>query len=182
MRKAGRHGDFLRTVRGIGDHTAADRAAELLAPKLLAVGGIERIEVAAYIAEEYDAPGRRGHAAEDRVVRLQAPLPDAGVGVDGVDPASPVSLRAAHSAEHPERVPCRHPGPWLPDLHRPQFIDILRRYRVAPLDLAHEDKVRLRIVGRAVPFRAPTLPGQKWTALPGEKVAATSSTRVTGTR
>jgi hypothetical protein len=45
-RKA-RHRNFLRTVDGIGDHTAGDRAAELLAPKFLAVGGIERIEVAA---------------------------------------------------------------------------------------------------------------------------------------
>ena len=26
-REAGRYGNFLRTVRGIGDHTAADRAA-----------------------------------------------------------------------------------------------------------------------------------------------------------
>ena len=33
--------------------------------------------------------------------------------------------------------------------------DILWRYRVAPLDFADEDKVRLGIVGRAVPFRAP---------------------------
>ena len=29
--KTARHGNFLRTVRGVGDHTAADRAAELLA-------------------------------------------------------------------------------------------------------------------------------------------------------
>ena len=121
-RKAGRHGNFLRTVRGIGDHAAADRAAEILAPKLLAVGGIERIEVAADVAEEHDAAGRRRHAADDRVVRLQAPLPDAGVGVDGVDPSSPVSLRTAYPAEHVERVPRRHSGPWLPDRHRPQFI------------------------------------------------------------
>ena len=64
MREAGRHRNFLRTVRGIGDHTAADRAADLLAPQLLAVGGIERIEVAAQIAEEHDAAGRRRHAAE----------------------------------------------------------------------------------------------------------------------
>ena len=37
LRKAGRHGNFLRTVRVIGDDAAADRAAELLAPQLLAV-------------------------------------------------------------------------------------------------------------------------------------------------
>src|ERR1700730_8142723 len=67
-RKAARHGNFLRTVRGIGNHTAGDRAAELLAPKFLAVGGIERIEVAAQIAEEHDPAGRRSHSADDRVV------------------------------------------------------------------------------------------------------------------
>ena len=86
---ADRHGDLLRTARGIGDHAAADRAAEMLAPKFLPIGGIERIEVAAHIAEEHDAAGRRSHAADDRVVGLQAPFPDAGVGVDGVDPSRP---------------------------------------------------------------------------------------------
>jgi hypothetical protein len=96
---------------------------EILAPELLAVGGVERIEVAANIAEEHDAPGRRSHAADDRAVRLHAPLPDAAVGVDGIDPSGPVSVRTAHSAERPKRVPSRHPGPWLPDLHRPQFIE-----------------------------------------------------------
>jgi len=65
-----------------------------------------------------------------------------------------VPVRTAKSAEHRERVPGRHPGPWLPERHRPQFIDILRRCRVAPIDLACEDKVRPRIVGRAVPFMA----------------------------
>src|SRR5271166_5878987 len=43
--KAARYGNLLRAVRGIGDHAAADRAAKVLTPKFLAVGGIERIEV-----------------------------------------------------------------------------------------------------------------------------------------
>ena len=109
VRKAGRHGNLLRTVRGIGDHAAADRAAEILAPKFLAGGGIERIEVAAHVAEEHDAAGRRSHAADDRVVRLQAPLPDAGVGVDGVDPPSPVSVRATfcRTSRTDSMSPCR---------------------------------------------------------------------------
>src|SRR5262249_54083139 len=77
--KAARQSNFLRPVRYIGDHAAADRAAELPAPELLAGSSVEGIEVAANIAEEYDAPGRRSHAAEDRIVRLQAPLPLAGV-------------------------------------------------------------------------------------------------------
>lgn len=38
-RKAARHGNLLRAVRDIGDHPAGDRAAELLTPKFLAVGG-----------------------------------------------------------------------------------------------------------------------------------------------
>jgi hypothetical protein len=41
-RKAARHDNFLRSVCAVGDHAAGDRAAELLAPKPLAVGGIER--------------------------------------------------------------------------------------------------------------------------------------------
>src|SRR6185437_6065972 len=50
-RKAGRYSNSLDTVCGIGDHTAADRAADLPAPSPLTVGGIDRIEVAAHIAE-----------------------------------------------------------------------------------------------------------------------------------
>src|SRR5262245_42929858 len=83
VREAGRHRHLLRTVRRVGDHAAADRAAEILAPQLLAAGGIESIEVAADIAEEHDPARRRSHAAEDRVVGLQAPIPGAGVGVEG---------------------------------------------------------------------------------------------------
>jgi hypothetical protein len=41
---------FLGAVRHIGDHTAADPAADLLTPELLAVGGVDRIKVAAGIA------------------------------------------------------------------------------------------------------------------------------------
>jgi hypothetical protein len=56
-RHAGRHGDPLRAVGSIGDHAATDRVAEVLAPQLPAVGGIDRVEVAAYVAEEHDASG-----------------------------------------------------------------------------------------------------------------------------
>src|SRR4029077_17139283 len=114
-REPTRHGDFLRTVRGVGDHAAGDRAAEVLAPELLAIGGIERVEVAAYIAKEHDASRRRGHTAENRIIRLQAPLPEDGVGIDRIDPSSPVPLGSAFFAEHVERVPGRHSGPWLSD-------------------------------------------------------------------
>src|SRR5262245_59967 len=38
MREARRHGDFLRAVRRVGDHAAADSAAEILIPQLLAAG------------------------------------------------------------------------------------------------------------------------------------------------
>src|SRR5215472_3199959 len=75
--EARRHRDLLRAVRHIGNHAACDRAAELLAPKFLAGGGVERVEIAADVTEEHDASGRRGQAADDWVVGLQAPLPDA---------------------------------------------------------------------------------------------------------
>jgi hypothetical protein len=45
--KSGRHGNLLCAVRGIGDHPATDRAVEILAPKLAAIGSIKGIEVAA---------------------------------------------------------------------------------------------------------------------------------------
>src|SRR5262245_55084948 len=39
VREARRHGDLLRAVHRVGDHAAADRAAEILAPQFLAAGG-----------------------------------------------------------------------------------------------------------------------------------------------
>ena len=124
----------------------------MLSPKFLPIGGIERIEVAAHIAEEHDAAGRRSHAADDRVVGLQAPFPDAGVGVGGVEPSRPGTV---FLAEHVEWVEGRHSDPWLPDRYRPKLFDTLQRHRVAPFDLADHDEVRPGIVGRAVPFRTP---------------------------
>src|SRR5262245_66333348 len=52
---AGRHRDFLRAVHGISDHAAADRAADLLAPQLLAGRRVKCIEIAAHVAEEHKA-------------------------------------------------------------------------------------------------------------------------------
>jgi hypothetical protein len=45
VRKAYCHRHFLRTFRDISDDTPADRATELLAPKLLPGGDIKDIEV-----------------------------------------------------------------------------------------------------------------------------------------
>src|SRR5215831_7342230 len=155
-RKPPRHGHLLRAARGIGDHATAERTAELLPPQLLARGGIERVEVAADIAEEHDPTGGGRHAGDDRIVGLDAPLPDAGVGVDGVNPTGP---RANFQvAECPERVPRRHTRPWLSDGDPAQLIDVLRPYDVAQLDLAYEDEVGLRNVGGAVPLRASRRP------------------------
>src|SRR5271165_997551 len=77
------HGNFLGTVHAIGDDAAPDAAAdaEHLAPELLAVGRIERIEVAAEIAEEHHAAGGWGDGAENGVVGFHAPLPNPSVGV-----------------------------------------------------------------------------------------------------
>src|SRR5271156_6186330 len=60
-RKTVGHGDFLLTVHAISDHSAADpaAAAEFLPPEFLARRRIERIEVAAQVAKEDDAPSGR---------------------------------------------------------------------------------------------------------------------------
>src|SRR5271169_1334243 len=63
---ASRHRDFLGAVHCISDHPAGDRAADLLTPQLVAGYRIKRIEIAAHVAEEHKAAGRRRHAAEDR--------------------------------------------------------------------------------------------------------------------
>lgn len=54
--KASSHSDFLRIIYRISDDAAADGPTKVLSPKLLAVGDIERIEIAAQIAEEDDYP------------------------------------------------------------------------------------------------------------------------------
>jgi hypothetical protein len=56
VRKAGCHGNFLCTIRRIGDNAAADRAVQVLCPELLAGGGIEGVEIPAYIAENTTPP------------------------------------------------------------------------------------------------------------------------------
>ena len=68
--KAARYRNSLGAVRGIGDHSAADRAADLLTPQPLTVGNIQSLEVAAHISEEDDASCRRGYAAQDWVIGL----------------------------------------------------------------------------------------------------------------
>src|SRR5262249_61234756 len=67
-RKTCRHSHLLRTARGISDHAAADRAAEILPPELLSGCGIERMEVAAQIAEEDDPSCGRCYSSHDGVV------------------------------------------------------------------------------------------------------------------
>ena len=45
----------------VGDDAAADGTANLLAPQFVASISVERVEIAAHVAEEHDAAGRRRH-------------------------------------------------------------------------------------------------------------------------
>ena len=130
----------MGAVRGIGDHTAADRAADLLTPQPLTVGNIQSLEVAAHISEEDDASCRRGYAAQDWVIGLQPPLPDAGVGVGGVDPSRPISERIGHTVGV-IGVDRRHSGPRLAGAYSLDTFVLLQRHRRAPIDFADEDEV-----------------------------------------
>src|ERR1700740_3352338 len=49
---AGRHRDFLGAVHRVSDHPAADRAADLLAPQLLAGRRVDCIEIGAQVNED----------------------------------------------------------------------------------------------------------------------------------
>src|SRR5215469_9162905 len=120
--EAGRHRDFLRAVRRIGDDAAGDRAVNLLTPKLLAVGGVNRIEVSADVAKEHEASGGRRHAGQDRIIGPQPPFPDAGVGVDGMEPSAPISVRARLLPELIERIERRLPEPRLSRSRREDFL------------------------------------------------------------
>src|SRR5580704_8760570 len=96
---AGRHRNFLSAVHRVGDHPAADRAADLLAPELLAGRRVNCIEIAAQVTEEHKAPGGRRHSAHDRIIGLQPPLPDTSVGVGCVKPSRPVTVCARELSE-----------------------------------------------------------------------------------
>src|SRR5450755_4954713 len=65
---AGRHRDFLGAVHRVSDHPAADRAADLLAPQLLAGRRVKCIEIAAHVAKEHETPRGRRHGAHDRII------------------------------------------------------------------------------------------------------------------
>ena len=69
-RKAGRDGNLLRTVRGIGDHTTADRAADLLAPQPLAVGGVQAVTSIGVVRNVGGASGRRA-SPHDNVMYMR---------------------------------------------------------------------------------------------------------------
>src|SRR5271156_3782616 len=101
---AGRHRDFLGAVHRISDHPAADRAADLLAPQLLAGRRVNCIEIAAQVTKEHQAPSGRRHSAHDRVIGLQPPLPYTSVGVDRVKPSRPVTVGARELSELVERI------------------------------------------------------------------------------
>src|SRR5450631_244000 len=149
---AGRHGNLLRAVGRIGDHSAADRAADLLTPQLLAGGGVERIEVAAHVAKEHEASGSRRHGAEDRIIGLQSPLPYARVVIDGVKPSRPDTVGArelSHQIKWIQGLLC---DPRLPDRGRQDFVPGLQLHRRAPVDVAGEDEIGHGVVRRAVPF------------------------------
>ena len=166
---AGRHRDFLRAVGCISDHSAGDRAADLLTPQLLAGGGVERIKVAAHVAKEHEASGGRRHGAQDRVIGLQPPLPHPRVGVDGVKPSRPDAVGARELSEHVERIEGLLSRPRLPDRGRYDFVPGLQLHRRAPVDVAGEDEIGHRVVGRAVPFLAAPGAGTKMDVLLGRK-------------
>src|SRR5262245_24205938 len=114
MRKASGHRDPLRAICRVRDHTPANCAVKRLAPKLLSGGRVERVEVAANIAEEQQAAGRWRPTPEDRVVGSKTPLPHACVRVRCVHPAAPMSIGLGAFTEHPEGIERRHPRPGFP--------------------------------------------------------------------
>src|SRR6267142_2123441 len=179
---AGCHRDFLRAVGCISDHSATNRAADLLAPQLLAGRRVKRIEIAAHVAKEHKAPRGRRHGAHDRIIGLQPPLPHPRVGVDGVKPSAPISVRAGKSAEYVGRIESPLSRPELPGRRRDDFLCGLQLHCGAPVDVAGEDEIGQRVVARAVPFPPLATPGQKWMSFSVEKGSSTFSILVTGVR
>src|SRR5215813_345210 len=149
---AGRHGDFLGAVYGVSDHPTTDRAADLLAKQLLAGCGVNCVEIAARVAKEHKAPGSRRHAAQDRVIGLQPPLPHPCVGVHGVKPSRPHAVGARELSELVERIEGLLSCPWLSERGSRNFFPGLQLHRHAPVDGAGEDEIGQRVVARAVPF------------------------------
>ena len=119
--KSGSRGNFLGSIHRVGDDATRNRAADLLTPQFLAIGGIQRIEVAAHIAEKHDASGGWGHTALDRIVGFQPPLPGARVGIDCVDPSSPISERVGLAPDVIGVAACLA-APWACRLQSPEFV------------------------------------------------------------
>src|SRR5215475_83691 len=149
---AGRHRDFLSAVHRVCDHPAADRAADLLSPQFLAGCRLNRIEIAARVAKQNKAPSGWRHAAQDRIIGLQPPLPRPRVGVGGVKPARPDSVGARELSELVERIEGLLSRPRLPERGSRNFFPGLQPDSGAPFDVGSEDEVGQRVVGRAVPF------------------------------
>src|SRR6516225_10016185 len=148
---SGRGGDALALRRLKGDNSAADRATDLVAPELAASIGVERIEIAAQIAEEDNAAGCRYYSALNGIIGLRAPTPFSLVRVDGVEPSRPIEhgIRLAPHVVRIDRILGR-PG----RVFRRLFgnLDGIDPYGCAPLNLTDHDEIVLRVVCRPVPF------------------------------
>src|SRR5208337_2605893 len=76
-------------VHRIGDHAAADRTADCLAPQFLPSDGVHDVEISARITEKDNATSRWSHTALNRIVGLHPPAPCASFRIDRVHPARP---------------------------------------------------------------------------------------------
>src|SRR5580658_1923323 len=145
--------DILDSVDRISDDAATNRAADFPAPHSAPVRRVEDVEISAHVAEEDDASGARRHAALNRIVRLCPPSPGAGVGIDGIDPTRPVENRV-RLTPGVERIDGCLRGPRRARRGRSDLVGRHQGDRGAPLDLADDDEVRGRIIGRTIPLGA----------------------------
>src|SRR5205823_2396938 len=124
---------------------------DLIAPELAARIRVERVEIAAHVAEEDNAAGGRYNAALDGIIGLRAPTPFSSIRVDGVEPSRPIEhgIRLTPHVKRIDRI-----------LARPRrvfrrlfgYLDGIDPDGCAPLNFADYDEIVLRVVCRPVPF------------------------------
>src|SRR5579862_9749693 len=101
--------------------------------------------------KEHDASSCEGYSAQGRVVALRPPLRLAAVGIRCIDPAGPVCDRV-WLTEKFQRIVGHISHPEFAILDGFDFRISMQLHCGAPLGLATENKIGLRVEGHAIPF------------------------------
>src|SRR5688572_18400339 len=102
-----------------------------------------------HVAEKDKPAGRRRHARQNRRCSFELPSRRARLRISRVDPTGPAVRRIKRAVEI---VLVGGAGPWLPHAHTLDLRRVRDAHGGTPVDGARVDEIRLRTIGRSVPF------------------------------